>query len=86
MYFASINSTVHIIFSQHKKYDSFELFNDIAILILEEALVFDASVQPVPAMATRKFDNQAVNYENCAVSGWGRFNDSKSFFLPYLSS
>ena len=69
----------HLFFltSQHRGYDDVELDNDIAILILKEDLVFSSSVQPVGRLAAKKFDKIAENSDNCAVSGWGRFNDGK---------
>ena len=47
-------------------------------MILDGSLSFTPSVQPVPALADKKFDKKKViNNNNCSVSGWGVFNDSK---------
>ena len=70
-------SPISLVFLQHKKYDDYELTNDIAVLqLVSELDTSGPSVSPVPALASKKFDKKAYDLENCAVSGWGRNSDS----------
>ena len=60
-----------LLIPQHNNYDHEVLLNDIALLILREALVFTSSVQPVGRMSPYKLDKIALTGDNCTVSGWG---------------
>ena len=64
---------------QHKKYDRYELYNDIALLILDGELVYTSSVQPVPALSSSSFDAKVINSSNCVITGWGIFNDGRYY-------
>ena len=73
-----------IYFKQHPRFNDCGEHN-IAMLVLEYPFVYDARVQPVPALSDRFFDDEAIASSNCAVSGWGVISMGKHliWFIIY---
>lgn len=63
-----------------------EVLNDIALIKLEEELVFNDTVQPICMEDSEQFNERASTYEVCVASGFGDtrtkpFRDSDVFLL-----
>lgn len=59
----------------HENYDTNTLANDITMLHLATSLSFDDYVQPIPALADKKFNKKAVKNKGCYVTGFGVYTD-----------
>ena len=50
----------------HPDYDPYTLENDLAILILEEAVTKNVAIQPIALN-----QNNTANGTSCTITGWG---------------
>ncbi|KAG5674238.1 hypothetical protein PVAND_004218 [Polypedilum vanderplanki] len=57
----------------HPEFNSVKLFNDIALLLLETDIIFDANSKPIALPAQ---DQIIPDDTLCTVSGWGKMEDS----------
>jgi hypothetical protein len=72
------------LYRPHPNYDSRRLINDIALIFLNDKVIFNKYVQPIAL--PRDNLNELFVGQRATLSGWGRFSDSTWATSPVLRS